>query len=51
MGTYTTAATIHGFLDNAGTITSIDYPGASGTYVFDINDHGKMVGTYYERHQ
>lgn len=38
----------HGFLDTAGTITTIDYPGSSGTIVFDVNDSGQMVGAYID---
>jgi hypothetical protein len=38
----------HGFLDTAGTITTIDFPGAVDTNVYDINDAGEMVGDYVD---
>lgn len=36
----------HGFLKVGETYTSIDYPGASLTYVFGLNDAGYISGTY-----
>jgi uncharacterized membrane protein len=46
-GSFSDAAFVdHGFLDTAGTITTIDFPGSDGTNVFDINDSGEMVGFY-----
>jgi probable HAF family extracellular repeat protein len=38
----------HGFLDTAGTITTIDYPGSTGTSVYDVNDSGQIVGSYID---
>jgi hypothetical protein len=43
----------HGFLDTGassqgGNFTSIDYPGASGTWVIAINDAGLAVGYYQD---
>ena len=38
---------VHGFLDDHGTFTTIDYPGSDQTFVLDINDLGQMVGYYY----
>jgi probable HAF family extracellular repeat protein len=40
------AGSAHGFLDDKGTVTSINCPGATGTIVFDINDSGQFAGTY-----
>jgi uncharacterized membrane protein len=37
---------VHGFVSSGGAFTSFDFPGASGTIVFGINDDGKVVGTY-----
>jgi len=49
VGTFFDAASgDHGFLDTAGTVTTIDFPGAYGTSVFDINDSGEMVGYYFD---
>jgi len=36
----------HGFVDNAGTFTNIDFPGAFVTEVLDISDAGVIVGDY-----
>jgi probable HAF family extracellular repeat protein len=36
----------HGFLKIGENYTSIDYPGASLTYVFGLNDAGWVTGTY-----
>lgn len=36
----------HGFLKVGANYTSIDYPGASLTYVFGLNDAGYVSGTY-----
>lgn len=38
----------HGFLDTAGTITTIDFPGSYGTTIYDLNDSGVMVGSYID---
>jgi len=40
----------HGFLNQGGTITSFDAPGAAtlGTYATAINDAGLVVGYYYD---
>jgi hypothetical protein len=52
VGTYVTAdadATYHGFLrDRRGRFTAIDISGAKATAVSKINDHGQIVGRYYE---
>ncbi len=36
----------HGFLDNAGTFTTLDIGGGGTTTPFDINDSGEIVGYY-----
>ena len=36
----------HGFLYDNGVFSSFDVPGASGTALLDINDHGQIVGIY-----
>ena len=37
----------HGFLSNGSTFKSVDYPGATGTWLQGINDAGLVAG-YYE---
>jgi uncharacterized membrane protein len=45
---------VHGFLrswedrDNAGQVTTIDFPGASGGGAFGINTRGDIVGAYFD---
>jgi uncharacterized membrane protein len=34
----------HGFLLSKGVVTTLDFPGASDTYAFDINEAGVVVG-------
>ena len=36
----------HGFLDSGGTFTSFDFPGASKTQAYGINDSGQIVGGF-----
>jgi hypothetical protein len=52
VGTYITAdagATYHGFVrDRRGRFTDVDIPGAKATVASRINDHGQIVGRYYE---
>ena len=36
----------HGFIDDNGTFTQLDYPGSDGTTAFGINNAGTVVGTY-----
>jgi hypothetical protein len=52
VGAYTTAdadVTYHGFLrDRRGRFTAVDVPGAKATVASRINDHGQIVGRYYE---
>jgi len=42
----------HGFLDNGGTITTLDVtvPGASNTRAYGINNSGQIVGTFSGGH-
>jgi hypothetical protein len=44
-GFYTDAGGVtHGFLDNGGTFTTVNAPGASETQLLGLNDHGLAVG-------
>ena len=45
---YDSAGFSHGFLDTAGTITTIDFPASSATLVYDVNDSGQMAGAYVD---
>ena len=36
----------HGFLYSRGNVTTIDYPGAAGTFAFGINDRDEIIGIY-----
>jgi hypothetical protein len=40
----------HGFILQGGVSTQIDYPGAVGTELNDINDSGMAVGEWYDTH-
>jgi len=42
------ASSEHGFLDDNGVFTTIDYPGVTHTQAVGINDSGQIVGTYYD---
>ncbi len=47
VGFFTDAAfKLHGFLDTAGSFTTIDAPGANYTFVYGINNGGQIVGAY-----
>jgi uncharacterized membrane protein len=47
VGFYKSADTVtHGFSFNDGSFSSIDFPGASSTEAFGINDAGVIVGRY-----
>src|SRR6185437_3470649 len=49
VGSYTDAGGVeHGFLDNGGVYTSIDYPGSVDTQAIGINDAGLIVGSYVD---
>ena len=43
-----TAGVRHGFVDTAGTFTTIDFPGSVDTTVTDINANGDMVGRWQD---
>ena len=36
----------HGFIDDNGTFTQLDYPGSDGTTAFGVNNTETVVGTY-----
>jgi hypothetical protein len=38
--------TTHGFMLNAGTLTTLDFPGANFTQALGLNDNGQVVGVY-----
>jgi hypothetical protein len=48
VGTYQSNSTQHGFIANlaGGTFQTIDYPGATGTQLFTINNNGVSVGEW-----
>ena len=47
VGFYTdSSGNLHGFRDDSGSVTSIDYPGAVFTEAIDINDSGLVAGWY-----
>jgi hypothetical protein len=37
------SSNLHGFVDNAGAITTVDFPGSTQTAVFAINDAGSRA--------
>jgi probable HAF family extracellular repeat protein len=39
---------LHGFVDNAGTIITVDFPGSTETAVFAINDAGDLAGIWVD---
>jgi uncharacterized membrane protein len=45
-GTLVTSMTTHGFLYDNGQFSFIDFPGATDTFVEDINNKGVIVGNY-----
>jgi hypothetical protein len=46
VGSYGDATTRHGYLYRKGVFLTLDYPGASNTDAFGINNTGSIVGTY-----
>lgn len=47
VGFYTdSSGNLHGFRDDSGNVTSIDYPGAVFTEAIDINDSGLVAGWF-----
>jgi len=51
VGGYQDATGSHGFLYNGGNVTTIDFPGASGTFAFGINDRREIIGIYSDSAQ
>ncbi len=45
-GGYFGSGTGHGFIDNGGTFTTFDYPGATSTQVNGVNNSGEFVGGF-----
>jgi hypothetical protein len=39
-------AVTHGFMLNAGTLTTLDFPGATSTMALGLNDENQVVGVY-----
>jgi len=37
---------MHGFLLNQGTFTALNFPGATATQAFGLNNQGRVVGSY-----
>lgn len=46
VGTFANSTVQHGFLDNHGVFTTIDFPGSPRTVPIGINDAGQIVGYY-----
>lgn len=47
--TYTDLSGVtHGAIDDAGTFTTVDVPGADSTELLDMNDAGVIVGDFYD---
>jgi len=44
VGEYCDDVACHGFLIRKGVLTTLDFPGASDTYAWGINESGKVVG-------
>jgi probable HAF family extracellular repeat protein len=40
--------TLHGFIYHDGTFTTVDFPGAPFSEIDSINDHGDIVGEWYD---
>lgn len=48
-GTYVDlSSAIHGFVDNAGTFTNVDFPSATTTELIGMDDAGDIVGDYLD---
>ena len=45
------ASVLHGFANDGGTFSNVDFPGASGTQVIGINDAGQLVAALLRRRQ
>jgi probable HAF family extracellular repeat protein len=46
VGFYADASGVHGYLYEESEFTTVDYPGALGTYLGGINNQGQIVGRY-----
>ena len=48
VGTYwdTTTQAFHGFVMSLGQYTTLDFPGATDTWLSGLNHHGQIIGTY-----
>jgi hypothetical protein len=43
------AGVAHGYVHHSdGRVSHIDFPGASGTQAFGVNDHGTVIGVYFD---
>jgi uncharacterized membrane protein len=52
VGGYFDASNVaHGFLYNGGKVTNIDYPGATGTFAYGVNDSREIIGVYADTAQ
>lgn len=47
VGSYNDAAGTHGFVFSGGGLITLDYPGATETMAWGINDKGKVAGEYW----
>jgi uncharacterized membrane protein len=46
VGAYAAGGTVHGFVRDAnGSFTTVDYPGAAETALYEINERGQIVGS------
>jgi uncharacterized membrane protein len=43
-----TSDAIHGFIEDTGVFTSVDFPGAGFTAIWDMNEAGAVVGGYMD---
>ncbi len=41
-------STIHGFVENGTVVQTVDVPRAYSTFIFGANNHGELVGEYYD---
>ena len=49
MGSYVDSSfNSHGFLYNGGAFSSVEFPGATSTRAYGINNSGQIVGTYVD---
>jgi uncharacterized membrane protein len=42
------AGVAHGFINNAGGFSNVDFPGAASTQAIGVNDAGQIVGDYFD---